>query len=233
VSFRYGPELPWALENVDLAVPAGLRMAVVGESGSGKSTLVNLLVRFFDPATGLIRIGGEDIRNLSEPDLRRTVVVVSQQSHLFSATVRENLLVARPDADDGELQRALAAARLADVVGRLPDGLDTWIGEAGRLLSAGQARRLAVARAVLRDAPVWVLDEPTEGLDRRTEAELVESLVDATTGRTVLWITHRLIGVDRLGEVVVMENGRPVDRGTHADLRARNPRYASWCARMR
>jgi ATP-binding cassette subfamily C protein CydC len=233
VSFRYGPELPWALENVDLAVPAGRRLAVVGESGAGKSTLVNLLVRFFDPATGQIRIGGKDIRKLSEPDLRRAVVVVSQQSHLFSATVRENLLLAKPGADDPELQRALAAARLADVVGRLPDGLDTWIGEAGRLLSAGQARRLAVARAVLRDAPVWVLDEPTEGLDRRTEAELVESLADATAGRTVLWITHRLIGMDRLGEVVVMENGRPVDRGAHADLHSRNPRYASWCARMR
>ncbi len=233
VSFRYGPELPWALENVSLTISAGRRMAVVGESGAGKSTLVNLLVRFFDPATGHIRIGGADIRNLSEPDLRRTVVVVSQQSHLFSATVRENLLMARPNADDAELRRALSAARLADFVDRLPDGLDTWVGEAGRLLSAGQARRLAVARAVLRDAPIWVLDEPTEGLDRRTESELVESLLDATTGRTVLWITHRLIGMERLDEVVVMENGRVIDRGAHADLRARNLRYASWCARMR
>jgi ATP-binding cassette subfamily C protein CydC len=160
-------------------------------------------------------------------------VVISQQSHLFFATVRENLLVARPNADDAALRSALSAARLADVMDRLPDGLDTWIGEAGRLLSAGQARRLAVARAVLRDAPVWVLDEPTEGLDRRTEVELVESLLDATTGRTVLWITHRLIGMDRLDEVVLMENGRLIDRGAHADLHARNPRYASWCARMR
>lgn len=233
VSFRYGPELPWALENVSLAVPAGRRLAVVGESGAGKSTLINLLVRFFDPVTGQIRIGGADLRHLSEPDLRRTVVVVSQQPHLFSATARENLLMARPDADDAALRHALAAARLADVVDRLPDGLDTWIGEAGRLLSAGQARRLAVARAVLRDAPVWVLDEPTEGLDRRTEADLVESLLDATAGRTVIWITHRLIGMDRLDEVAVMENGRVMDCGAHADLRARNPRYASWCARMR
>jgi ATP-binding cassette subfamily C protein CydC len=233
VSFRYAPELPWALQNVDLTVPAGRRLAVVGESGAGKSTLVNLMVRFFDPATGQIRIGGADIRKLSEPDLRRAVVVISQQSHLFFATVRENLLVARPNADDAALRSALSAARLADVVDRLPDGLDTWIGEAGRLLSAGQARRLAVARAVLRDAPVWVLDEPTEGLDRRTEVELVESLLDATTGRTVLWITHRLIGMDRLDEVVVMENGRLIDRGAHADLHARNLRYASWCARMR
>jgi ATP-binding cassette subfamily C protein CydC len=233
VSFRYGPELPWALENVNLTVPAGRRLAVVGESGAGKSTLVNLLVRFFDPATGQIRIGGKDIRKLSEPDLRRTVVVVSQQSHLFSATVRDNLLLAKPDADDSALQRVLAAARLTGVVARLPDGLDTWIGEAGRLLSAGQARRLAVARALLSDAPVWVLDEPTEGLDRRTEAQLVESLLDSTAGRTVIWITHRLIGMERLDEVAVMENGRVMDCGAHADLRARNPRYASWCATMR
>jgi ATP-binding cassette subfamily C protein CydC len=233
VSFRYGPDRPWALENVDLSIPAGRRLAVVGESGAGKSTLVHLLVRFFDPTTGQILIGGANIRKMSEADLRRTVVVVSQQSHLFSATVRENLLVARPDAEDGELQRALAAARLTDVVDRLPDGLDTWIGEAGRLLSAGQARRLAVARAVLRDAPVWVLDEPTEGLDRRTEAQLVESLLDATAGRTVIWITHRLIGMERLDEVAVLEDGRVMDCGAHADLRARNPRYASWCARMR
>jgi len=233
VSFRYAPALPWALENVDLTVPAGRRLAVVGESGAGKSTLVSLLVRFFDPAPGQIHIGGVDIRKLSEPDLRRAVVVVSQQSHLFSATVRENLLVARPNADDAALRRALSAARLADVVDHLPDGLDTWIGEAGRLLSAGQARRLVVARAVLRDAPVWVLDEPTEGLDRRTEVELIGSLLNATAGRTVLWITHRLIGVERLDEVVVMETGRVIDRGAHADLHARNPRYASWCARMR
>jgi ATP-binding cassette subfamily C protein CydC len=190
-------------------------------------------VRFFDPATGQIRIGGMDIRKLSEADLRRTVVVVSQQSHLFSATVRENLLLAKPNADDGELQRALAAARLAEFVDCLPEGLDTWIGEAGRLMSAGQARRLAVARAILRDAPVWVLDEPTEGLDRRIETELVKSLLDATTGRTVLWIAHRLIGMDRLDEVVVMANGRVADRGTHATLLARNPHYAAWYARMR
>ncbi len=233
VSFRYAPELPWALEYVSFTVSAGRRIAVVGESGAGKSTLVNLVVRFFDPATGRVDIGGTDIRALSEPALRRTIVVVSQQSHLFSATIRENLLIARPDASDSELQSALAAARLADFVDGLPDGLDTWVGEAGRLLSAGQARRLAVARAVLRDAPVWVLDEPTEALDRRTEAELIESLLEATTGRSVLWITHRLIGMERMDGIIVMENGRVVERGTHAELLGRNRRYAGWCARMR
>jgi ATP-binding cassette subfamily C protein CydC len=232
VSFRYEPGLPWALENVSLTVTAGRRMAVVGESGAGKSTLVNLLVRFFDPEVGRVCIGGTDIRELSEPALRRMIVVVSQQSHLFSATIRENLLVGRPHADDRELQDTLAAARLADFVDGLPDGLDTWIGEAGRLLSAGQARRLAVARAVLRDAPIWVLDEPTEGLDRRTESELIESLLKLTTGRSVLWITHRLIGMENLDGVIVMDNGQVVDRGAHAELLGRNRRYAGWCSRM-
>jgi ATP-binding cassette subfamily C protein CydC len=233
VSFRYRPDLPWALEDVSFTVSVGRRMAVVGESGAGKSTLVNLLVRFFDPEGGRIAIGGTDIRALSETDLRRMVVVVSQQSHLFSATVRENLLIGRPHADDRELRDALAAARLADFVDGLPDGLDTWVGEAGRLMSAGQARRLAVARAVLRDAPIWVLDEPTEGLDRRTESELTESLLEVTTGRSVLWITHRLTGMERLDGVIVMENGRVVDRGAHSELLGRNRRYAGWCARMR
>ena len=232
VSFRYRPELAPALDQVSIVIPQGRRIAVVGESGAGKSTLAHLLVRFFDPEAGAVRIGGTDIRGLSEPDLRRAIVVVSQQSHLFSATVRENLLLAKPDAGDAELQSALAAARLAEFVNRLPDGLDTWVGEAGKLLSAGQARRLTVARAILRGAPVWVLDEPTEGLDRITEAELVESLLEVTAGRTVLWITHRLAGMDRMDGVVVMENGRVADRGTHAELLERNRRYADWYARM-
>jgi len=232
VSFRYRPELPPALDQVSMVIPPGRRIAVVGESGAGKSTLAHVLVRFFDPEAGAVRIGGADIRGLSERDLRRAVVVVSQQSHLFSATVRENLLLAKPDADEAELRSALAAARLADFVDSLPDGLDTWVGEAGKRISAGQARRLAVARAVLRSAPVWVLDEPTEGLDRITEAALVESLLEVTAGRTVLWITHRLASMDRMDGVVVMENGWVADRGTHAELLARNRRYAGWFARM-
>ena len=148
----------------------------------GKSTLVNLLVRFCDPDSGTIRIGGTDTRALSEADLRRAVVVLSQDSHLFCATIRENLLIGKPRADEAELRAALAAVRLLEFVDGLPDGLDTWVGEAGRALSAGQARRIAVARALLRDAPIWVLDEPSEGLDRVTERELMDSLWDLTRG---------------------------------------------------
>jgi ABC-type transport system involved in cytochrome bd biosynthesis fused ATPase/permease subunit len=151
---------------------------------------------------------------------------------LFSDTVRANLLLARPDAEEAALRGALTAARLIEWVDSLPDGLDTWVGEAGRRLSAGQARRLTVARGILADAPVWVLDEPTEGLDRITEAALVDSLLEVTAGRTVIWITHRLAGLDRLDGVVVMEGGRVADQGTHAELLARNRRYAGWVARM-
>jgi ATP-binding cassette, subfamily C, bacterial CydC len=232
VSFRYRPELPRALDSVRLTIPQGRRVAVVGESGAGKSTLASLLVRFFDPETGAIRIGGREIRSLSEPDLRRAIVVLSQQSHLFSATIRENLLIAKRNAGEAELRAALAAARLIDFVDALPDGLDTWVGDAGQLVSAGQARRLAAARAILRDAPLWVLDEPTEGLDRVTEAELVHSLLGLTAGRTVLWITHRLVNFQQMDGIIVLEQGRVADLGTHAELLARNQRYARWCARM-
>lgn len=232
VGFRYRPELPRALDAVSLTIPQGRRVAVVGESGAGKSTLASLLVRFFDPEAGAIRIGGRDIRTLGESDLRRLIVVLSQQSHLFSATIRENLLIAKRDAGEAELRRALAAAQLIDFVDALPDGLDTWVGEAGQLVSAGQARRLAAARAILRDAPVWVLDEPTEGLDRVTEAELVHSLFELTEGRTVLWITHRLVNLQQVDGIIVLDRGRVADLGTHAELLVRNQRYARWCARM-
>lgn len=232
VGFRYRPELPRALDAVNLTIPQGRRVAVVGESGAGKSTLASLLVRFFDPEAGAIRIGGRDIRTLGESDLRRLIVVLSQQSHLFSATIRENLLIAKRDAGEAELRRALAAAQLIDFVDALPDGLDTWVGEAGQLVSAGQARRLAAARAILRDAPVWVLDEPTEGLDRVTEAELVHSLFELTEGRTVLWITHRLVNLQQVDGIIVLDRGRVADLGTHAELLVRNQRYARWCARM-
>jgi ATP-binding cassette subfamily C protein CydC len=233
VSFRYRPGDPPALDGVDLAIACGRRIALVGESGAGKSTLVSLAVRFFDPEAGAIRIGGTDIRALGEADLRRAVAVVSQDSHLFSATIRENLRIGRPAAADAELKAALSTARLIEFVQAQPEGLDTWVGEGGSMLSAGQARRLCVARAVLRDAPIWILDEPSEGLDRVTERELLDSLFDVTRGRTVLFITHRMAGLEHMDAVAVLSAGRVTDRGTHAELLSRNRRYADWCARMR
>ena len=227
VRFRYNKKAGWALRDVDFQIHPGRRVAVIGETGSGKSTLIHLLVRFRDPASGHIRLGDEDVCNLSESDLRRHISVVAQQPHMFNATLRENLLMARPGAGDDELLDALNSAQLLDFVTALPDGLDTWLGEAAKLLSGGQARRVAVARAILHNAPLWVLDEPTEGLDTITERKMMGALKELTAGRTLLLITHRLVDLHWMDEIVVLDGGRVVARGTHADLLENNKRYAA------
>ena len=227
VSFRYNQKVGWTIREVDFQIPPGRRVAVIGETGSGKSTLIHLLVRFNDPAAGIIRLGGEDIRNFSESDLRRRISVVTQQPHIFNTTLRENLFIARPDAGDDELLKALSAVQLLDFVNTLPEGLDTWTGEAARLLSGGQARRLAVARAILHNAPLWVFDEPTEGLDPITEREMMAAIKDQTAGRTLLLITHRLVDLHWMDEIVMLDRGQVAARGTHEDLFRDNPRYKS------
>jgi ATP-binding cassette subfamily C protein CydC len=232
VSFRYSNDSSLSVNQVDFQVPHGQRVAVIGETGSGKTTLVNLLVRFWNPTGGRILVGGVDVGTLSEPDLRRCIAVVSQQPHMFNASLRENLLLARPEATGEELRKALASAQLLDFVERLPAGLDTWIGEAGKLFSGGEARRLAVARAILRDAPIWVLDEPSEGLDRITEKRMMQALHRLTEGRTVLMITHRLVDLHRMDKIVLLERGRIVGQGSHLDLQKDNSRYAALHARV-
>jgi ATP-binding cassette subfamily C protein CydC len=227
VCFRYNQKAGWTLRDVDFQIHPGRRVAVIGETGSGKSTLIHLLVRFRNPASGHIRLGDEDVCNLSESDLRRHISVVAQQPHMFNATLRENLLMARPGAGDDELLDALNSAQLLDFVTALPDGLDTWLGEAAKLLSGGQARRVAVARAILHNAPLWVLDEPTEGLDTITERKMMGALKELTAGRTLLLITHRLVDLHWMDEIVVLDGGRVVARGTHADLLENNQRYAA------
>jgi ATP-binding cassette subfamily C protein CydC len=192
-----------------------------------KNLSINLLVRFWDPEQGRILMGGQDIRSFSETDLRRCISVVSQQAHLFAATLRKNLLLARPQATETELVAALERVQLLDFVKDLPEGLDTWIGEFGKQLSAGQARRLALARAVLHDAPVWVLDEPTEGLDRITEQQLITALDELTVDRTLLLITHRMVNLERMDDIVLLEEGRVVGRGSHENLLNSSPRYAA------
>jgi ATP-binding cassette subfamily C protein CydC len=232
IAFRYNEIDPWALKDINIKIPAGHRIAVIGETGSGKSTLIHLLVRFWNPASGCIRLAGRDIRNFNETELRRMISVVSQQPHMFNATLRENLQIADPGAGDDELFAALESAGLKAFVKNLPDGLNTWVGEAAKLLSGGQARRLALARAMLHDAPVWVLDEPTEGLDSITEQQFMQELKRKTNGRTLLLITHRLTDLHWMDQIVMLEKGRVAARGTHAELLESNRRYANMHMRL-
>jgi len=185
-----------------LRIEPGQRMAVVGPSGVGKSTIVNLLLRFLDPECGRVTIGGRDLRELRQEDVRRAVAVAGQESHLFSTSIRENLRLARPDAGDAELEGALRRARIWDWVASLPDGLDTLVGEQGRELSGGQRGRLVVARALLADAPVLVLDEPTAHLDSDTATSLLDDVLDNAGDASILLITHRRERLDRMDEVV-------------------------------
>jgi len=205
-----------ALQDVSFTLSEGGRVALVGASGSGKSSIIRLLMGFYAPDTGAIRLGGADIAALGPSGTRARLSLVDQRADLLSTTVRANLLLARPDATEAELWQALEQARAADFVRALPDGLTTWIGEEGRLVSGGQARRIALARAFLRDAPVMLLDEPTEGLDSRIEGEFLDALdvwLDADARRSVLIITHRPALLERAREVLVMEEARIVQSG--------------------
>jgi ATP-binding cassette subfamily C protein CydC len=232
VGFAYHPQGPPVLADVTLRVPEGARLAVLGPTGAGKSTLGHLLVRFWDPTTGCIRLGGRNLRHLAEAHLRRSIAVVAQQPHLFNASIRENLRLAAPDAPEAHLWEALAAAELADFVRGLPWGLDTWVGEGGGLISGGQAQRLALARAVLQAAPVWLLDEPTEGLDRATAIRLLERVLRLTQGKTVLLITHRPTALEKMDAVAVLENGRIVEQGAPGELARMASRFAALARRQ-
>ena len=218
VSFRYEEDGPLVLEDVTFALRPGGRVAVVGPSGSGKSTLVNLALRFWDPEGGEVRLGGRDVRGYAQEDLRARMGVVSQNTHIFNDTLRANLLLARPEAGEAALGEALARAQLAGLVERLPQGLDSYVGEQGSRLSGGERQRLAVARALLKDAPLLVLDEATANLDTVTERELVAGVRNLMRGRTTLVITHRLVALEEMDEILVLDEGRIVERGTHEEL---------------
>ncbi|MFI8399414.1 thiol reductant ABC exporter subunit CydD [Streptomyces sp. NPDC085463] len=220
LSARYaGQERP-ALTGFGLTLEAGRRVAVVGASGSGKTTLAQVLLRFLDVEHGTYRLGGVPARELDGDAVRRLVGLCAQDAHLFDSSVRENLRLAKVGADDGELREALRRARLLDWVDGLPDGLDTLVGEHGARLSGGQRQRLALARALLADFPVLVLDEPAEHLDLATADALTDDLLRATEGRTTVLITHRLHGLDAVDEVLVLDGGRTVQRGPYAELAA-------------
>jgi thiol reductant ABC exporter CydC subunit len=202
VRARYAPGERPALDGVSLRLEPGCRVALVGPSGAGKTTVVNLLLRFLDPEAGRVTLAGRDLREYRQEDVRRAIAVAGQDSHLFSASIRENVCLARPGASDGEIERALRRARLWPWVAGLPDGLDTAVGEEGRELSGGQRQRLVLARALLVDAPVLVLDEPTAHLDPSTARALVDDVFAAAAGRSVLLITHRLEGLELVDEII-------------------------------
>jgi ABC-type multidrug transport system fused ATPase/permease subunit len=202
VRVRYASGERAALDGVSLRLEPGRRVALLGPSGSGKTTVANLLLRFIDPEAGRLTLAGRDLRAYRREDIRRAIAVAGQDSHLFSTTIRENVGLARPEATDEEIEDCLRRARILDWVRGLPDGWNTLVGEEGRELSGGQRQRLVVARALLANAPVLVLDEPTAHLDAATAERLIDDVLDAATDRTVLLITHRPEGLDRMDEVV-------------------------------
>lgn len=211
--FRYHPDEPPALDGVSFYLPAGGRLAMMGPSGAGKSTLVHLLLRFWEFQEGQIELGGRDLRSYPPEEIRHLISVVSQQTHLFNTTVRENLLMARPEATIEEMVAAARQAQIHDFIESLPQGYETWLGEQGLRLSGGERQRLAIARAILKNAPFLILDEATANLDALVEREIRQSLGRLMAGRTTLIITHRPPDLKLADEVIVLQAGRVVKQG--------------------
>jgi ATP-binding cassette subfamily C protein CydC len=230
VAFTYDKQSQNALNGINLSVNAGQRMAILGRTGCGKSTLLQLLTRAWDPQRGQIRFNNTLLTDFSEQALRKTVSVVPQRVHLFSATLRDNLLLAAPEASDDALRAVLKQVGLQKLLE--DDGLNSWLGEGGRQLSGGELRRLAIARALLHDAPLMLLDEPTEGLDATTESQILDLLANVMTGKTVLMVTHRLRGLASFDRIIVMDNGHIIEQGSHAELLAKQGRYYQFKQRL-
>jgi ATP-binding cassette subfamily B protein len=229
VSFRYDPER-WTLQGVSLTVPRGTMTAIIGETGSGKTTLGYLVARLYDVDEGRVAIDGVDVRDLSFASLADTVGVVSQETYLIHASVRENIRFARPEASDEEVEAAARAAQIHRVIASLPEGYDTVVGERGSRFSGGEKQRIAIARTLLRNPPILVLDEATSALDTDTERAVQEALDRLGEGRTVIAIAHRLSTVRDADQIVVLDEGRVVESGSHDELVERGGRYAALLA---
>ena len=210
VTFRWQPDRPVVFDGLTLEIPQGARVALLGPSGTGKSTLAALALKVVAPRSGQIKLGGTDIASLPAALVRARIGWLGQSTHLFDDSIRANLLLARPDAEDAALWSALDAARIGDVIRALPDRLDTWVGEGGTRFSGGQGRRLALARALLSPAPILILDEPSAGLDAETERAFLETLNETAAERTVVLITHRLTGVEKLDRIFRLSGGKAV-----------------------
>ncbi|GAA2258704.1 MULTISPECIES: ABC transporter ATP-binding protein [Streptomyces] len=227
VSFGYDGKDGPVLDGIDLTVPAGSSLALVGSTGAGKSTLGYLVPRLYDVTGGRVTLDGTDVRDLDFDTLARAVGVVSQETYLFHASVADNLRFAKPDATDEELHQAAKAAQIHDHIAALPDGYDTVVGERGHRFSGGEKQRLAIARTILRDPPVLILDEATSALDTRTEAAVQDAIDALSANRTTLTIAHRLSTVRGADQIVVLDSGRAVERGTHEELLEEGGRYAA------
>ncbi|MEI6147066.1 MAG: thiol reductant ABC exporter subunit CydC [Methylococcales bacterium] len=213
VSFRYSGNLDWVLKNINLNIPQGAKLAIIGVSGSGKTTLLQLLMRYFDPELGAIYLNGHNLKQFNSDDLLLNFGVLSQRSQLFAATIKENLLIAKPNATMLELNVAIKLAGLEKLISYLPEGIDTWVGESGLKVSGGEARRIALARLYLKDAPVLILDEPTEGLDSETEQEIFSSLAKFAQNKTLIMVTHKESGLSLVDFIYRMELGVLIEMG--------------------
>jgi ATP-binding cassette subfamily B protein len=227
VWFRYAPGSPWTLEEITAEIPAGTRTALVGETGSGKTTLAYLVARLYEPERGCVSIDGVDIRDVTLQSLAATVGLVSQETYLFHASIRENLRFACPEATDEEIEDAARAAQIHELISGLPDGYDTPVGERGYRFSGGEKQRMAIARTVLRNPPVLILDEATSALDNETERAVQAALDELARGRTTIAIAHRLTTIRDAEQILVLDAGRIVERGSHDELVARGARYAA------
>jgi len=230
VCFRYDADA-WTLRDVTFSVPAGSKTALVGETGSGKTTCGYLVARLYDATEGSVLIDGIDVRDLTFASLAAAVGVVSQETYLFHATVRENLRFAKPDATDGEVEEAAQAAQIHELIASLPNGFDTMVGERGYRFSGGEKQRIAIARTILRNPPILVLDEATSALDTQTERLVQEALERLAEGRTTIAIAHRLSTVRDADQIVVLDRGRVAEIGRHDELIAAGGRYAALVAR--